>query len=69
MHQNKDTEALDILDKIIAENKGQSMEDDALFSKSKILLEQNDFEAAIESLNHILMITPPHIYAAKTLVG
>ncbi|MDT0294824.1 tetratricopeptide repeat protein [Mesonia ostreae] len=65
-YQNKEVEALAILDKILAENKGLSVEDDALFRKSKILLEQKNFEAAIESLNAILSITPPSIYAART---
>lgn len=65
-YQNKDPEALSILDQILSENKGLSIEDDALFTKAEILLKQKDYETAIETLNKISMITPRSIYAAKT---
>jgi len=65
-YQKKNTESITLLDQILNENKGQSIEDDALYAKANILLKQKNFEAALESFKKIPIATQRSIYADET---
>jgi len=65
-YQKKNTEAISLLDQILNENKGQSIEDDALYAKANIFLRQKNFEAALESFKKIPIATQRSIYADET---
>lgn len=65
-YQKKNTEAIALLDAILAENKGQAIEDDALFMKANILFKQKKYQEALESFKDIAVSTQRSIYADET---
>jgi len=65
-YQKKNTEAISLLNTILAENKGQAIEDDALFMKANILFKQKKYQEALESFKDIAVSTQRSIYADET---
>jgi tetratricopeptide (TPR) repeat protein len=65
-YQKKNTEAISLLNTILAENKGQAIEDDALFMKANILFKQKKYQEALESFKNIAVSTQRSIYADET---
>jgi len=65
-YQKKNTEAISLLNTILAENKGQAIEDDALFMKANILFKQKKYQEALESFKDIAITTQRSIYADET---
>jgi len=65
-YQKKNTEAISLLNTILAENKGQAIEDDALFMKANILFVQKKYQEALESFKYIAVSTQRSIYADET---
>ncbi len=65
-YQKKNIEAISLLNTILAENKGQAIEDDALFMKANILFKQKKYQEALESFKDIAVSTQRSIYADET---
>ncbi|PZW44272.1 tetratricopeptide repeat protein [Mesonia algae] len=65
-YQKKNTEAISLLNTILAENKGQPIEDDVLFMKANILFVQKKYQEALESFKDIAVSTQRSIYADET---
>lgn len=65
-YQKKNTEAISLLNTILTENKGQAIEDDALFMKANILFQQKKYQEALESFKDIAVSTQRSIYADET---
>lgn len=65
-YQKKNTEAISLLNTILTENKGQAIEDDALFMKANILFKQKKYQEALESFKDIAVSTQRSIYADET---
>ncbi|MCT4698355.1 tetratricopeptide repeat protein [Tenacibaculum haliotis] len=60
--QNKDTEAITILNEIIIKYKGQPIEDEALFKQAKLFVKQQKYDEAILSFNKIITLDKKGIY-------
>lgn len=52
--QNKNTEAIKLLDKVLAEHKGESITDQALFTQAKLFEKQKQFEKAEANYQQII---------------
>ena len=55
-YQNKDNEAIAILENIVLEYKGQPVEDEALFKQGKLLLKQKKYDEAILTFANVVAI-------------
>lgn len=55
-YQNKDNEALAVLENIVLEHKGQPVEDEALFKQGKLLLKQKKYDEAILTLAKVVAL-------------
>ncbi len=62
-YQNKNDEAITVLDNIITKFKGQSIEDEALFKKAKLFTKKKKFDEAILTYARILDIDQKGILA------
>lgn len=60
--QNKNDEAIAVLDSVIVDFKGQSIEDEALFKKGKILIKQKRYNEAISNFSNIIALDKEGIY-------
>ena len=59
--QNKTQQAIDTLRVINKKFKGQPIEDEALFKQAKLLIKQNNFDAAIINLEKVITLNPEGI--------
>ena len=59
--QNKTQQAIDTLRVINKKFKGQPIEDEALFKQAKLLIKQNNFDAAIINLEKVITLKPEGI--------
>ena len=59
--QNKTQQAIDTLRIINRKFKGQPIEDEALFKQAKLLIKQNNFDAAIINLEKVITLNPEGI--------
>jgi tetratricopeptide (TPR) repeat protein len=59
--QNKTQQAIDTLSIIHKDFKGQPIEDEALFKQAKLLIKQNNFDAAIVNLEKVITLNPEGI--------
>ena len=59
--QNKTQQAIDTLRVINKKFKGQPIEDEALFKQAKLLIKQNNFDAAIINLEKVITLSPEGI--------
>jgi len=64
--QEQPEKAMDILNKLTLEYKGNSIEDDALFKQAKLYLKDNKTEEAIKSFNKIIDFFPNSLLADDT---
>ncbi|MFY0628906.1 MAG: tetratricopeptide repeat protein [Flavobacteriaceae bacterium] len=60
-YQNRDSEAIVLLDKIFKEHKGESIEDDVLFKKGKLLVKLGRYEEAILIFANVVALDPEGI--------
>jgi len=60
--QNKKEEAITVLDEIITEYAGQSIEDEALYRQAQIYAEEGNFTKAIENYDKIIAIDSQGIF-------
>ncbi|GLB52678.1 hypothetical protein NBRC110019_17180 [Neptunitalea chrysea] len=66
-YQKKDNEAIALLDKIVKNHKGESIEDEALFKQGKLFEQQGNYEKAITNYEKILAFFNDDILADDTL--
>jgi tetratricopeptide (TPR) repeat protein len=59
--QNKDQEAITILNKIITDFKGQPVEDEALFKQAKLFIIKKEYENAITNFEKVISLNPEGI--------
>ena len=52
--QNKDDEAISLLDKILTEHKGESIEDQALYKQAKLFVQNKQYDKAIKNYEFII---------------
>ncbi|WP_299119826.1 tetratricopeptide repeat protein [uncultured Tenacibaculum sp.] len=60
--QNKDNEAIAILNDIIKNYKGQPIEDEALFKQAELLVKQHKYDEAISNYTQIIALDKEGIY-------
>lgn len=60
--QNKDKEAITVLDDIIIKYKGQPIEDEALFKQASLFIKNNKYEEAILNYTKIIALDKKGIY-------
>ena len=60
--QNKDNEAIAILNDIIKNYKGQPIEDEALFKQAELLVKQHKYDEAISNYTKIIALDKEGIY-------
>lgn len=62
-YQNKNDEALTVLDTILKKYKGQSIEDEALFKQASLYVKKELFDTALQSYEAIIALDPQGILA------
>lgn len=60
--QNKNAQAIDTLQKVIINYKGQKIEDEALFKQANLFSKTNQFEKAISNYNQIITLDKEGIF-------
>jgi tetratricopeptide (TPR) repeat protein len=65
--QNKNMQAIDTLQKIVIDYKGQKIEDEALFKQASLFVKTNQFQKAIENYNQIITLDKEGIFVDDSL--
>jgi len=65
--QNKNTQAIDTLQKVIINYKGQKIEDEALFKQATLFAKTNQFEKAIKNYNQIITLDKEGIFVDDSI--
>jgi len=65
--QNKNTQAIDTLQKVIKDYKGQKIEDEALYKQATLFLETRQFEKAINNYQQIITLDKDGIYVDDSI--
>ncbi len=66
-YQNKNTQAIDTLQKVITAYKGQKIEDEALFKQGNLFTKTKQFQKAIDSYTYIIALDKEGIFVDDSL--
>ena len=66
-YQNKNTQAIDTLQKVITAYKGQKIEDEALFKQASLYTKTKQFQKAIDSYTYIIALDKEGIFVDDSL--
>ncbi|MDG2073993.1 MAG: tetratricopeptide repeat protein, partial [Polaribacter sp.] len=65
--QNKNTQAIDTLQKVIIDYKGQKIEDEAIFKQANLFAKINRFQDAINNYTQIIALDKEGIFVDDSL--